>query len=529
MKYSKKEKERAIQLYKKLGNITKTVRRLGYPSRHMLYDWIDEYESTGTFTDKRCKRGATPTYTQEEIDRAITFYYSYGKGLKSAANVLGYPSAGTLGRWVKSAQNPQSRDGLQNKKMLQYTSESVVKAAAEFCSGEASLAKASEKHKLSRQQVKNASAILLGKECDSGVRSDNNRNNDPDIQSLIQEKDSLIQERDELLRQIHYLQMERDALEIAGNLLKKVGGINLKEISNREKTIVIDALRSKYRLKELLPLFHISKSSYCYQRSALRAPGKDAKFTETVKTIFTDNHEEYGYRRIHAVLKKQGTCLSEKRVRRIMREEKLAVHRKKSAKFNSYKGELTPAVPNIINRNFHADKPNEKWLTDITEFSIPAGKVYLSPIIDCFDGMPVSWRIGTSPNAELANSMLDEAAKTLQNNEHPIVHSDRGSHYRWPGWIDRMEQYGLTRSMSKKGCSPDNSACEGFFGILKNAMFYGRDWKDVSVKEFIVGLDDYLHWFREKRIKKKLGYKSPIDYRASLGIPFSMNAVHCQG
>lgn len=201
---------------------------------------------------------------------------------------------------------------------------------------------------------------------------------------------------------------------------------------------------------------------------------------------------------------------------------------KKSAKFNSYKGEISPSVSNVINRNFNADEPNEKWLKDITEFAIPAGKVYLSPVIDCFDGMPVSWKIGTSPNAKMANTMLDEAVMTLRKGEHSIVHSDRGSHYRWQGWINRMEQYGLTRSMSKKGCSPDNSACEGFFGLIKNAMFYGCDWKNVTISEFIDGLDKYLHWFRKQRIKKKLGYKSPLEYCMSIGIPFCTNVVHCQ-
>lgn len=529
MKYSHKEKTKAIQLYKKLKSVSKTLRKLGYPSRHTLYDWIAEYEMSGNVRDKRCTRGAAPTYTREEIDKAVTFYYSYGKGLKATADALGYPSAGSLGRWVKSAQNSASKCRLQNESILKYTSESAVKAVAELCSGETSLAKTSKKYRLSQQHVKDASVVLLGKECVSGVKSKNNQRNDSDIQKLIQEKDTLIQERDELLRQIHYLQMERDALEMAGNLLKKAGGINLEKISNREKAMVIDALRSRYRLKELLSLFQISKSSYCYQKNALLATDKDAKFKESIRIIFIENHEEYGYRRIHALLKQQGICLSEKRVRRIMQEDQLFVHRKKSAKYNSYKGELTPAVPNVIKRNFHADKPNEKWLTDITEFSIPAGKVYLSPIIDCFDGMPVSWKIGTSPNTELANSMLDDAAKTLLENEHPIVHSDRGSHYRWPGWILRMKQYGLTRSMSKKGCSPDNSACEGFFGVLKNAMFYGRDWRNVSVQEFITRLDDYLQWFRKKRIKKNLGYKSPIDYRVSLGIPFNMNGVRHQG
>ena len=124
---------------------------------------------------------------------------------------------------------------------------------------------------------------------------------------------------------------------------------------------------------------------------------------------------------------------------------------------------------------------NEKWLTDITEFAIPAGKVYLSPIVDCFDGLLVNWNISTSPDALLVNSMLDDVAKLLSVGEKPIIHSDRGVHYRWPGWIDRMEKNGFIRSMSKKGCSPDNSACEGVFGRIKNEMFYNADWSGVRL------------------------------------------------
>ena len=178
---------------------------------------------------------------------------------------------------------------------------------------------------------------------------------------------------------------------------------------------------------------------------------------------------------------------------------------------------FSPAVPNLVQRNFHADKPNQVWLTDITEFNIPAGKVYLSPVIDCFDGLPVAWTIGVSPNAELVNTMLDDAIQTLNPDEHPIVHSDRGGHYRWPGWIERMEKAGLIRSMSKKGCSPDNSACEGFFGRLKNEMFYNRSWADVSVESFIDEVNRYLIWYCNQRIKLSLGSLSPIEYRRKLG------------
>ncbi len=149
-------------------------------------------------------------------------------------------------------------------------------------------------------------------------------------------------------------------------------------------------------------------------------------------------------------------------------------------------------VPNLLERNFHAEKPNEKWLTDIAEFRIPEGKVYLSPIIDCFDGMVVSWAIGISPDAELVNTMLDGALACLSDGERPVIHTDRGCHYRWPRWISRMAGAGLIRSMSQKACCPNNTRCEGFFGILKSDMFYATSWKGVSSEKFINELDIFL-------------------------------------
>jgi len=162
-------------------------------------------------------------------------------------------------------------------------------------------------------------------------------------------------------------------------------------------------------------------------------------------------------------------------VQRLMKQECLVVAANRRRRYGSYLGEISPAPENLINRNFHTATPNEKWLTDITEFQIPAGKVYLSPMIDCFDGLVVSWTIGTRPDADLVNTMLDAAIERVASSpDRPVVHSDRGGHYRWPGWLTRMRDAKLIRSMSRKGCSPDNSACEGFFGRLKTELFYPR-------------------------------------------------------
>lgn len=180
-------------------------------------------------------------------------------------------------------------------------------------------------------------------------------------------------------------------------------------------------------------------------------------------------------------------------------------------RLRSYLREVSPAPENLINRDLQAAAPNEKWLTDITEFQIPAGKVYLSPIVDCFDGLVISWSVGTKPDTELVNTMLDAAIETVTGTDkRPTVHSDRGAHYRWPGWISRISNAKLVRSMARKACSPDNAACEGFFGRLKTAIFYTRDWRSTTLEQIINKVDAYIRWCNEKRIKISLGARSPI-------------------
>lgn len=133
--------------------------------------------------------------------------------------------------------------------------------------------------------------------------------------------------------------------------------------------------------------------------------------------------------------------------------------------------------------------------------------------------MVVSWTIGTRPDAALVNTMLDAAIqKVVNSNDRPVVHSDRGGHYRWPGWLSRMHNAKLIRSMSRKGCSPDNAACEGFFGRLKTELFYPGDWQSITIEQFIQAVNAYIRWYNEKRIKLSLGFLSPVEYRESLGL-----------
>ena len=197
------------------------------------------------------------------------------------------------------------------------------------------------------------------------------------------------------------------------------------------------------------------------------------RYTElrlAITDVFERNHSCYGYRRLRASLGRQHVFISEKVMRRLMKQEGLIVAAPKRRRYGSYLGEISPAPDNLINRDFQAASPNEKWLTDITEFQIPAGKVYLSPMIDCFDGLVVSWTTGTRPDAALVNTMLDAAIQKVANrNDRPVVHSDRGGHYRWPGWLSRMHNAKLIRSMSRKGCSPDNRPVRASSGGWKRS------------------------------------------------------------
>lgn len=301
-------------------------------------------------------------------------------------------------------------------------------------------------------------------------------------------------------------------------LLKKGLGVDLQLLTNREKTLLVDALKPTYALSELFVELDLARSTYFYHRAGLQRPDKYAEVRLAITEVFECNHRCYGYRRMRAALGRQQVFISEKVVQRLMKQERLVVAANKRRRYGSYLGEISPAPENIINRDFQAETPNEKWLTDITEFQIPAGKVYLSPIIDCFDGLVVSWTIGTRPDSDLVNTMLDAAIETVTGcDNRPNIHSDRGAHYRWPGWLSRVHNAKLTRSMSRKGCSPDNAACEGFFGRLKTELFYPRNWQATTIEQFIEVVDSYIRWYNEKRIKISLGSLSPLEYRKSLG------------
>jgi transposase InsO family protein/transposase-like protein len=522
--YTYEERKKAVELYLQYGKrATAVIRELGYPSRGMLYNWVREFEKTGALHDDDSRKYLK--FTKEQRKQAIEYYLTHGKSISVTIKALGFPRRTAMRKWVQEDLPDEEKHCLANKTLIKCTKEQKEQAVIKLCAGDGTAKKIAAEAGVSestlyiwKKRLRNEGCHVEMSKKKSAKPAKTEAPSEKSLSELETKKETLTREVEDLEEKIFRLQLEHDILEKADEILKKDRGINPKTLTNREKAVLIDALRNKYRLKTLLNVLNMAKSSYCYQETVSKKSDKYAELRSRIKIIFSECYDCYGYRRIHAVLQQDGFCVSEKVIRRIMREEQLFVLPVKKKKYNSYKGEISPEVENVINRDFSADAPNKKWLTDITEFSLSAGKVYLSPIIDCFDGMAVSWTIGTSPDAELVNTMLDTAVSELEEGERPIVHSDRGCHYRWPGWIERMAQAELPRSMSKKGCSPDNSACEGFFGRLKNEMFYGRSWFGVSISEFIQKLDVYIRWYNETRIKMSLGAMSPLVYRKSLGL-----------
>ena len=456
--YSRKEIDAILEVYDRVGSVLGTVKKLGYPDRKVLAQWIRDRKQEKLPDHNRQKnthksnRQCSNLSHEERLD-SVRRCFLQGESVDSVAKEIG-----SCSRSIYNWRHKFLKEGLLE--LMPYP-------------------------KKKRQSSPKTPS----------KKQEGNGNDIEDLRAIVTD-----------------LQMEVDILRETIKVLKKDPGVDLKRLRNREKVVIVDALREQYSLPNLLTRMDLPKSSYYYHREANLRLDKYSSDRQLIQKIFEDNHSCYGYRRIKAELNRQGRILSEKVVRRIMKEERLSVKIKRKRRYLSYKGEISPEVPNLLKRDFHADKPNEKWLTDITEFSIPAGKIYLSPIIDCYDGMVVSWSISTHPNAKLANSSLKAAASTLKG-ECPIIHSDRGCHYRWPEWIKLTKKYGLIRSMSKKGCSPDNSACEGFFGRLKNECFYSKSFNNHSVKEFIAHINDYIVWYNESRIKMKLGACSPIEFR----------------
>ena len=507
--YSYEDRIRAVALYIKLGKRVKaTIRQLGYPTKNALKGWHREHERRGDLA-KGFHRA--PKYSMAQQQAAVDHFLHHGRCIDFTRKALGYPCRSLLRSWIDERHPELCQRSVGRSRAVPSPLEVKQEAVIALCTRQGKARAIAQDLGVSRETLYNWKNQLLGREAPASMKRQSKPPADPDKAQLEHQLEAL---KGELRR----LQLEHDLLKKANEIIKKDLGVNLQLLTNREKTMLVDALRPAHAVKELLAALDLARSSYFYHRGQIRLGDRYVDVRRTLCEIFERNRRCYGYRRMHASLRRMCISLSEKVVRRLMKQENLIAATPKRRRYGSYLGEISPAPENLLNRDFRSAAPNQKWLTDITEFQIPAGKVYLSPIIDCFDGLVVSWSLGTTPDAELVNTMLDTAIETVANGpDRPMVHSDRGAHYRWPGWLSRIDGARLIRSMSRKACSPDNAACEGFFGRLKNELFYPGSWQTTTIEHFIAEVDSYIRWYNEERIKISLGSRSPMEYRANLG------------
>jgi len=254
----------------------------------------------------------------------------------------------------------------------------------------------------------------------------------------------------------------------------------------------------------------MARSTFYYHLNKLEQPDKNSSIKAEITGIYQQHKGRYGYRRITDTLQHKGLIVNHKRVYRIMQEcgIKSLVRVKK---YKSYRGQQGAIAGNLLNRNFRASKPYQKWVTDVTEFAIAGQKLYFSPILDLYNSEIVSYNISNRPDFNQTMEMLEDALKKLPAGARPILHSDQGWQYQMKKYQSTLSKRKIRQSMSRKGNCLDNAVMENFFGILKSELFYIEKFNSYEcLQQAII---DYVHYYNHDRIKLKLNGLSPVQYR----------------
>lgn len=269
-------------------------------------------------------------------------------------------------------------------------------------------------------------------------------------------------------------------------------------------------LRHQFPIAGLLKLAGLARSTFYYQQKVLQATDKYAHLKARIQTLFEQHKGRYGYRRITAAIQQEGNRINHKTIQRLMGELRIKSY-VRVKKYRSYRGAVGRMAPNILQRQFDAEGPNQKWVTDVTEFNVDGQKLYLSPILDLYNGEIIAYEMARRPLFNMVHTMLKKAFTKLGRHDKPILHSDQGWQYQMSIYHRLLEQRGLTQSMSRKGNCLDNAAMESFFGTLKSEFFYLNKFRNLD--QLQAGIREYIRYYNYERIKMKLNGLSPVQYR----------------
>ena len=252
----------------------------------------------------------------------------------------------------------------------------------------------------------------------------------------------------------------------------------------------------------------MARSTFYYNTKA--KPDKWAVERQRIVELYHSNRGRYGYRRLTLAMQNEGYVINGKTVRRLMAETgiKCQVRLKK---FKSYRGEVGKIAPNLLERDFHADAPYRKLVTDVTEFHLFGTKIYLSPVLDLYNSEVVYYTIYRRPIMDMVKDMVLGTIAVIGSKTGAILHSDQGFHYQHKDYQKLLADNNIRQSMSRKGNCLDNAVAENFFGILKSELLYLHEFD--SVEHFIKELREYIRYYNHDRIKEKLNGTSPVKYR----------------
>lgn len=290
--------------------------------------------------------------------------------------------------------------------------------------------------------------------------------------------------------------------------------------------MVVFELQRKYPIRILLTISGLKRATYYYTVSKINKDMKNDDIMNIIIDIFYTHKGRYGYRRITLELANRGFTVNHKKVKRLMSLMGLYGVTPK-AKYKSYKGDMNGTVKNQLltkvideenhktyyEQNFETTRCNEKWATDVSEFHIATGKLYLSPIIDLHNREIISYNISKSPNFEQTKEMLKQAFDKYSDLEGLLFQSDQGWQYQMEPYHKALKEKGIIQSMSRKGNCLDNSPIENFFGKMKNEMFYGHEYEFETVDELEITMKEYIEYHNTQRITTKLKGLTPVQYR----------------
>ena len=261
---------------------------------------------------------------------------------------------------------------------------------------------------------------------------------------------------------------------------------------------------------------HLPRSTYYYELGKKNLIViRNSALIKKIKEIFKYHKGRYGVRRVHKELVNQGYKVNHKRVQRLMHMLGLFGKSPKKA-YRSYKGTVGKIADNVIHGDFSTSGPQQKWTTDITQFSFSWGKCYLSPLLDMHTNEIIAYDLSTSPNMAQIKRMLSRAFKAYPNLKGLIFHSDQGWQYQHAYFREQLKARGIIQSMSRKGNCYDNSVMETFFGRMKNEMYYGQEKTYTSFEKFRKAVDEYVHYYNHERIQQKSKWLPPAKYRKLL-------------